>query len=532
MAEKCATDLETCSGFKANNTSVPATSASSTESPRTIDPQEGASAGATGKCTDADKTKFREGGGVSGFDDIQTKCGNQCGAEALKGPACVTACVQKGGYSDGCASCAGESASCVIKNCLADCIADSKGAACRSCSNSKCAPAFNACSGLLASDVQQPSASSNAAPAEPTFYPITGAGAISFVNSVSQAWNGGSKALAVVIVIFSGIWPYLKIILMGVAWFKPMAQATRHSLLVWITRLGRWSLVDVYAVVVLLIALNFDLYGGAVQVKAEARPAISTFAVAACISLSQSEFMIVRHLSISTFAITSVKEREKERFFTSPVVLVAVGLIALSFTIAAVAGPWIALTLRDAGVESIAPEPQFYTLATLLTAQSDYVIFVCVVGIILAVVIPLFVSITGIGLGVRIAQDCTSDQQLTSATKSLLVSLSVQSALGAFCCLDVLFLATFIILHEYPALIKSTTAALSPCSKFVVTADMGWGAFLIIPASLFLWWLIWGLGVWQERAFAGAKKEKASVQTPEYATVQTNDVENLEMASV
>ena len=34
---------------------------------------------------------------------------------------------------------------------------------------------------------------------------------LTFVRSIDDAWNGDAKLLAVIIVVFSGIWPYLKV---------------------------------------------------------------------------------------------------------------------------------------------------------------------------------------------------------------------------------------------------------------------------------------------------------------------------------
>ena len=34
---------------------------------------------------------------------------------------------------------------------------------------------------------------------------------VTFVKSIDDAWKGDAKLLAVIVVLFSGIWPYLKV---------------------------------------------------------------------------------------------------------------------------------------------------------------------------------------------------------------------------------------------------------------------------------------------------------------------------------
>ena len=113
--DKCTAAFETCSGLSAvgAGTATTVAPAATTVAPAAT------GGGSGGKCTVADKTKFAASGGM---DALQTKCGNDCGVKALSGPGCVTECVERDGYSNGCASCAGESASCVIKCVVVVCV--------------------------------------------------------------------------------------------------------------------------------------------------------------------------------------------------------------------------------------------------------------------------------------------------------------------------------------------------------------------------------------------------------------------------
>jgi hypothetical protein len=52
--------------------------------------------------------------------------------------------------------------------------------------------------------------------------------------------------LAVVVVAFSIVWPYTKNIILLLAWYWPLTERTRTQILLWLRRLGKYALVDVY----------------------------------------------------------------------------------------------------------------------------------------------------------------------------------------------------------------------------------------------------------------------------------------------
>merc|ERR1719293_407949 len=59
----------------------------------------------------------------------------------------IAACIEKDGFTAGCAQCVGTYGVCVIDKCGAQCEADPTGAACKTCYTDKCLPAFYSCSG-------------------------------------------------------------------------------------------------------------------------------------------------------------------------------------------------------------------------------------------------------------------------------------------------------------------------------------------------------------------------------------------------
>jgi hypothetical protein len=81
----------------------------------------------------------------------------------------------------------------------------------------------------------------------------------SMARSTVDIWNAGGRELAVIIVIFSGIWPYTKQLMSLVVWFMPpsrLSVSRRESILLWLDRLGKWSMIDIFVLVVSIAAFR------------------------------------------------------------------------------------------------------------------------------------------------------------------------------------------------------------------------------------------------------------------------------------
>jgi hypothetical protein len=84
----------------------------------------------------------------------------------------------------------------------------------------------------------------------------------SMARSTMDMWKAGAKELAIVILIFSGIWPYMKQLITLVLWFLPPSKVsvqTRGSILVWLDALAKWSMVDIFGLVISLVAFRITV---------------------------------------------------------------------------------------------------------------------------------------------------------------------------------------------------------------------------------------------------------------------------------
>ncbi|CAJ1942472.1 unnamed protein product [Cylindrotheca closterium] len=84
----------------------------------------------------------------------------------------------------------------------------------------------------------------------------------SMARSTMDIWNAGGEELAIIILIFSGIWPYTKQLMTLAVWFLPTARLSvsrRESILIWLDRLGKWSMIDVFVLVVSIAAFRVSV---------------------------------------------------------------------------------------------------------------------------------------------------------------------------------------------------------------------------------------------------------------------------------
>ena len=84
----------------------------------------------------------------------------------------------------------------------------------------------------------------------------------SMAYSVSEMWAAGAKSLAVLILIFSGVWPYTKQLVTLVLWFLPTrwcSTVRRGKIFLWLDCMAKWSMVDVFVLLCTLAAFRISI---------------------------------------------------------------------------------------------------------------------------------------------------------------------------------------------------------------------------------------------------------------------------------
>ncbi|KAH3762011.1 Paraquat-inducible protein A [Pelomyxa schiedti] len=81
-------------------------------------------------------------------------------------------------------------------------------------------------------------------------------------SSVTDMWEAGLWPIAIIVALFSGVWPRLKIILMGAAWVVPvyfLSTKRRELGIMALDALGKWSLVDSFMMIIMMVAFRFSV---------------------------------------------------------------------------------------------------------------------------------------------------------------------------------------------------------------------------------------------------------------------------------
>ena len=84
--------------------------------------------------------------------------------------------------------------------------------------------------------------------------------------------NGDAQLLAIIVILFSGIWPYAKNIILVIVWYTPMSIKRQSEIILWLSRLSKYTLVDVFAVIGVLVGVQLQLNVGGTDAVIRAEP--------------------------------------------------------------------------------------------------------------------------------------------------------------------------------------------------------------------------------------------------------------------
>jgi len=86
-----------------------------------------------------------------------------------------------------------------------------------------------------------------------------------YMYAIQELWEAKDlpgtflpRFAAVLLVVFSGLWPHIKLLMLNLTWFIGKHKTRRTKTLAWLAALGKWSLADVLVVCVMVGVLNLD----------------------------------------------------------------------------------------------------------------------------------------------------------------------------------------------------------------------------------------------------------------------------------
>lgn len=81
----------------------------------------------------------------------------------------------------------------------------------------------------------------------------------SMANSIMDMWEAGAKTLAILVLLFSGVWPYVKLLTTLVLWFSSpdtISVSRRDSILLRLDSLGKWSFADIFVLIMSIVSFR------------------------------------------------------------------------------------------------------------------------------------------------------------------------------------------------------------------------------------------------------------------------------------
>ena len=99
-------------------------------------------------------------------------------------------------------------------------------------------------------------------------------------TGIVDLWRQGEYALSAVIFFFSIMFPIIKLFSLAAIWFVRLPEEKRMGLLHWLGILGKWSMLDVFIVAILIVLIKLGPF-----VKVEPRIGVYVFSAAIVASM-------------------------------------------------------------------------------------------------------------------------------------------------------------------------------------------------------------------------------------------------------
>jgi len=108
----------------------------------------------------------------------------------------------------------------------------------------------------------------------------------SVVAGVHSLWEQGQYPLAIILFFFSIVFPIFKLATLAFLWMIPLAEEKRKLVLHWLGILGKWSMLDVFVVAILIVLVKLGPLA-----KVEPQRGVYWFAAAIFVSMITSMYM-------------------------------------------------------------------------------------------------------------------------------------------------------------------------------------------------------------------------------------------------
>ena len=102
----------------------------------------------------------------------------------------------------------------------------------------------------------------------------------SVLSGIQNLYDDKQYFLAFIIFFFSIVFPVIKLCSLGILWVVRLKEEHQKSILYWLELLGKWSMLDVFVVAVLVVTVKLGILA-----TAEPRRGIYVFGAAILVSM-------------------------------------------------------------------------------------------------------------------------------------------------------------------------------------------------------------------------------------------------------
>ena len=203
----------------------------------------------------------------------------------------------------------------------------------------------------------------------------------SLPHSVHLMWESKLYIIAILILSFSIIFPFVKLFSLFAAWFLPWKSTTRATFLHWIELLGKWSYMDIF-VVILLLALTND------QTMISSKIHIGVYFFIGAITLSMFVSQIVLGMALRIVAqeqgIKTYSSKKRWMIFDQLYLGWSVPLLVL-VSAAALIESIHATFLQISQFFLVSRTYSIYDIIELLQTNKHWILLIVIVGTIVAI---------------------------------------------------------------------------------------------------------------------------------------------------
>ncbi len=115
----------------------------------------------------------------------------------------------------------------------------------------------------------------------------------SIVTGAMSLWRDGHRFLSCVIVVFSIVFPIVKLAALLALWFTPMRDGRRSAVLRLVDGLGKWSMLDVFVVAVTVVLVSS-------KATLDATPRAGVYAFTGAVAASMVMTVVVKRRAAAT----------------------------------------------------------------------------------------------------------------------------------------------------------------------------------------------------------------------------------------